>query len=74
MITLGLSTFQKNPIQHSRTKHINIRHHFIRELVENKTIVLEYVEKKKWLAEIFTKALDFVKLDSLRKALGIYVM
>ena len=33
----------KNPIQHSRTKHIDILHHFIRELVENKTVVIEHV-------------------------------
>ncbi|KAK1553149.1 hypothetical protein Q3G72_029697 [Acer saccharum] len=33
----------KNQVQHSRTKHIDIRHHFIRELVENKCIVLEHV-------------------------------
>ncbi|KAK1551769.1 hypothetical protein Q3G72_004368 [Acer saccharum] len=31
-----------NPVQHSRTKHIDIRHHFIREFVENKCIVLEH--------------------------------
>ena len=30
----------KNIIQHSKTKHIDIRHHFIRELVESKTIAL----------------------------------
>ena len=33
----------KNLVQHSRTKHIDIRHHFIRELVKNKTIALEHV-------------------------------
>ena len=37
----------KNPLQHSRTKHIDIRHHFIRELVKNKIVVLEYVETEK---------------------------
>ena len=40
----------KNPDQHSRTKHIDIRHHFIRELVENKTVVIEQLQQKiNWL-------------------------
>ena len=40
----------KNHVQYSRTKHIDIRHHFIRELVENKTVVIEYVQQKiNWL-------------------------
>ena len=34
----------KNPVQHSRTKHIDIRHHFVRDLVASKTVVLEFVE------------------------------
>ena len=33
----------KNPVLHSRTKHIDIRHHFIRDLVEDKIVSLEYV-------------------------------
>ena len=37
----------KIPVQHSRTKHIDIHHHLIRELVENKTVALEYVETEK---------------------------
>jgi hypothetical protein len=47
----------KNPVQHSRTKHIDIRHHFIRELVENKCIVLEHVGTNDQLADLFTKPL-----------------
>ena len=61
----------KNPVQHSRTKHIDIRHHFIRELVENKVLVLEYIETHKQIADIFTKALDSVRFDFLRKSLGV---
>ena len=64
----------KKPVQHSRTKHISIRHYFIRELVENKTVVLEYAETEKQFADVFTQALDFVKFDSLRKALRICIM
>ena len=33
----------KNPVQHSRTKHIEIRHHFIREFVEDGTLTLEFI-------------------------------
>ena len=64
----------KNPVQHSRTKHIDIRHHFIRELVENKSLQLEYVDTEKQLADIFTKALDASRFDSLRKSLGVCIV
>ena len=48
----------KNPVQHSRTKYIDICHLFIRELVENKCIVLEHVGTNDQLADLFTKPLD----------------
>ena len=55
---LSAINISKNPIQYSRTKHIDIRHHFIRDLVEDKKIILEHVTTEKQLADIFTKALD----------------
>ena len=61
----------KNLVQYFRTKNIDIHHHFIRDLVENKTTFLEHVEIEKQLGNIFTKTLDFVKFDYPRKALGI---
>ncbi|GAA0167277.1 hypothetical protein LIER_22245 [Lithospermum erythrorhizon] len=61
----------KNPVQHSRTKHIDIRHHFIRELVENKQVLLEHVTTEKQLADIFTKGLDVNQFENLRLALGL---
>lgn len=42
----------KNPVQHFRTKHIDIRHHFIRELVEDGDIKLHYIPTDKQLADI----------------------
>ena len=61
----------KNPVQHSKTKHIDICHYFIRELVENKIIIIEHVITDKQLVDIFTKALDAFRFVSLRKALKI---
>nr|GEW00754.1 putative ribonuclease H-like domain-containing protein [Tanacetum cinerariifolium] len=46
-----------NPVQHSRTKHITIRYHFIKEHVENGTIKLYFVKTDYQLAALFTKAL-----------------
>ena len=37
------SNISKNPVQHNRTKHIDIRHHYIRDLVDDKVITLEHV-------------------------------
>ena len=48
----------KNLIQHSRTKHIKIRHHFIRELVEDGTLTLEFIHIDDQKADLFTKPLD----------------
>ena len=64
----------KNLFQHARTKHIDIQHYFIRELIENKFVVIEYVATDKQLAYIFTKTLDSSKFIFLRKALGICIV
>nr|GFC46088.1 retrovirus-related Pol polyprotein from transposon TNT 1-94 [Tanacetum cinerariifolium] len=46
-----------NSVQHSRSKHIDIRHHFIKEQVERRVVALYFVETEYQLAAIFTKAL-----------------
>ena len=53
----------KNPIQHSRTKHIEIRHHFIRDHVQNEDILLEFIPTENQLADIFTKPLTLDKFE-----------
>ena len=60
----------KNPVQHSRIKRFDIRHHFIRDLVEEKVITLEHVSTKPQLADLFTKALDFDIFSYLRKSIN----
>jgi hypothetical protein len=68
LIAINIS---KNHVQHSKTKHIDIRHHFIRDLVENKVVILEHVGTKEQVADIFIKALDAVQFEKLRGKLGI---
>ena len=48
----------ENPVQHSRTKHIDIKYHFIRKHVMNGTVELHFVPSEKQFADIFTKPLD----------------
>jgi len=45
----------KNQIQHSRTNHIEIRHHFIRDHVNNGDCEMKFIETKLQLTDIFTK-------------------
>ncbi|GKD49250.1 hypothetical protein Tco_1278226 [Tanacetum coccineum] len=47
-----------NPMQHSRTKHINVRYHFIKEQVERDITELYFVRTEYQLADLFTKALS----------------
>ena len=61
----------KNHVLHSRTKHIEIYNHFIRDLVEGKVLSLEFVPTEHQLVDIFTKPLDSLRFKYLRKSLGI---
>ena len=61
----------KNPILHSRTKHIEIRHHFIRDHVLKGDIEIEFVETRNQLADIFTKPLEKESFFRIRNELGI---
>ncbi|GJU99786.1 retrovirus-related pol polyprotein from transposon TNT 1-94 [Tanacetum coccineum] len=60
-----------NPIQHSRTKHINIRYHFIKEHVEKGTIELYFVGTEYQLADLFTKALPKERFEFLVHKIGM---
>lgn len=61
----------KNPMIHSRTKHISIRYHFLREKVAKKEVKLEYVSTKDQIADSFTKALSKGTFEYLKKKLGV---
>jgi len=58
-----------NPEHHSKLKHVQRRHFFIRQVVEDHQIVVPYVETDKNLADFFTKPLPARKFFPLRKAI-----
>jgi hypothetical protein len=60
-----------NPVKHSRTKHIDIRHHFLRDHEAKGDITLSHVSTDKQLADIFTKPLDELRFCALRSELNI---
>ncbi|GKE03009.1 putative RNA-directed DNA polymerase [Tanacetum coccineum] len=61
----------KNPVFHGRSKHIDIRFHFIRECVENGKITVTHVCGKEQKADILTKPLARVKHKEMRSLIGI---
>ena len=60
-----------NPMQHSRTKHIDIRHHFLRDHQLKGDIDIRHVRTDEQLADIFTKPLDEKRFCELRSELNI---
>ncbi|GJX47271.1 hypothetical protein Tco_0272461 [Tanacetum coccineum] len=63
-----------NNVQHSRSKHIDIRHHFIRERVEKGVVELYFVRTEYQLADIFTKALPRERFGFILPRLGMKSM
>nr|GEZ75126.1 putative LRR receptor-like protein kinase [Tanacetum cinerariifolium] len=60
-----------NTVQHSRTKHIDVRYHFIKEKVEKGIVELFFVEAEYQLADLFTKALSEERFKYLIRRLGM---
>ena len=61
----------ENPVQHDRTKHVEIDRHFIKEKLENKVVRLPFIRSKDQLADILTKAVSSEVFNSTLCKLGI---
>ena len=61
----------KNPVHHDRSKHIDVKFHFIRECCDRKLINVEFVGTELQLGDILTKALGHTQLHELRGQIGI---
>ena len=61
----------KNPQDHKRTKHVQVKYHVVREYVDNKEVEFKYIHTKSQLGDMFTKALSGTTLRTNLKALGL---
>ena len=61
----------KNHIQHSRSKHIDIKHHFIRDHVQKRDIELRFIDTEVQIADIFTKPLAEDRFCNIKNLLNM---
>ena len=61
----------KDPKFHMRTKHIDVRYHFIRALVRTGKVEITYVPTDDNLADVLTKALPCAKFEGARTSIGV---
>ena len=61
----------KNLVMHSKTKHIPVKYHFLRDQVSQKVVRLESINTKEHIVDIFTKLLPKEAFDDLRHKLGV---
>ena len=60
-----------NPVQHDRTKHVEIDHHFIKEKLEEGSICMSFVHSAQQIADILTKGLFISNFELLTSKLGM---
>ena len=63
--------FSKNPMFHDRSKHIKIKYHYIRDMVQRGAMKLLYVATEEQIADVLTKPLARLKFEYFRERLGV---
>jgi hypothetical protein len=62
---------EKNPTYHSKTKHIDVQYHFVRDMVEDNKVLLEKVETLKNVADSLMKYVSTKKFSLSRESMGV---
>ncbi|BAT79877.1 hypothetical protein VIGAN_02281800 [Vigna angularis var. angularis] len=60
-----------NPVKHGRSKHIEVKYHFLRDMVNKERIELSHCKTEEQLADVFTKALTGERFDFLKRRIGV---
>ena len=61
----------KNPMFHDKSKHIEIKYRYIRDMVQRGAVKLQYVVTNEQIADVLTKPLAIVKFEYFREKLGV---
>ena len=61
----------KNPAYHSKTKHIDVQYHFVRDMAEDKRVLLVKVDTLKNVADALTKSMSTQNLSWCRETIGV---
>jgi hypothetical protein len=61
----------ENPVFHDKSKHIEIKYHYIRDMVQRKAIHVQYLSTHEQVADVFTKPLAKTKFKYFRERLGL---
>jgi len=64
----------KNPILHSRAKHIEIKHHFTRDYVQKRILDIKFIDIEHQWAHIFTKPFTVERFDFIKKKLNMHLV
>jgi len=67
----GAIAIARNSIAHARTKHIDIRFHYVREVIEEGIIEIEYCPTEVMIADLLTKPLSKERFERLRQMMGL---
>ena len=62
----------ENPVFHDKSKNIEIRYHFIRDMVQKEAVKLKYVPTEEQVADVLTKPLARVKFEYFRDKIGVF--
>ena len=61
----------KNPVYHDRSKHVDVKFHFIRDCIEQGKVEVDHIGTEQQLADILTKALGRVRFVEMRQKMGV---